>query len=67
VHTKRPLGANSKEKLICCVAIPLGAGIDPHLPTQMHIFQRNSACATLKTFLAQRNKLKAVPEKCLVK
>jgi hypothetical protein len=50
--------ANSKEKLICCVAIPPGAGTDAHLPTQMHIFQRNSACATLKTFLAQRNKLR---------
>jgi hypothetical protein len=58
VHTKRPLGANPEEKPICCVAISLGGGIDAHLLTQVHIFQRNSACATLKTFVALRNKSK---------
>jgi hypothetical protein len=53
-----PLGANAKEKPICCVAIALGGSIDAHLLTQVHIFQRNSACATLKTFAALRKKLK---------
>jgi hypothetical protein len=53
-----PPGRSLKGKLVCCVAIPRGAGIDAHLSTQMHIFQRNSAYATLKTFLAQRNKLR---------
>src|SRR5260221_8537892 len=58
VHTARPLGANAKEKLICCVATSLGGSIDAHLLTQVHIFQPNSACATLKTFAALRKKLK---------
>ena len=31
------------------VTLALGSSIDAPLPTQMHIFQRNSACATLKT------------------
>src|SRR6267154_5069084 len=59
VHTRRSLGgANSRETLICCTAISQGGGLNAHLSTQVHIFQRNSACATLKTFVALRNKSK---------
>jgi hypothetical protein len=59
VHTKRsPGGRNTMETLICCVAISLGGGIGAPLLTQVHIFQRNSACATLKPFVALRNKSK---------
>jgi hypothetical protein len=58
VHITSRWAPTQREKLICCVAISLGGSIDAHLLTQVHIFQRNSAYATLKTFAALRKKLK---------